>query len=165
MATPMTRASRINAVLFTLAALLWALLWLTQPKPQRLLEAISVLSVSIERQATTERYQRDRCGWIGLDAPIRRGQSAVLDRIAALATAPTLRKIDSVSDRAAIGLESPLVVVRLNDQRVAIGGVDPINGWRYVEHEGRVALIEDRYADLASVTLVAPTLALDCPDA
>jgi hypothetical protein len=77
------------------------------------------------------------------------------DRVAALLTirdAPLLRSVPvQAVARDALGLDPVKLRLRLDTTDIAVGGLDPIEQWRYVASDNLVHLIPDRFQQLLIV--------------
>jgi hypothetical protein len=162
----MKRATRINLAVCAIALLLW--LWLLRPpalEPALLFDQ-AVNTVRIEHVGVSREFKRDRCGWIQTEPRQLRANTAALDRLASLARSiPHRRYVAGALALEKLGFSQDSALT-LNQQRVVLGGVEPINGWRYVRlPDGSIALLTDRFSDLLTKDLSDPNRALGCPDA
>lgn len=138
-----------------------------QPKPTlTALGADGVSSASVAWPDAPEiKLVREHGAW-RLTAPV----AARVDRFEALnfgnlATAEVKETLSPEGlDPKLIGLDPPERVITLNDLRVELGGIDPIESRRYVRLGGKVMLIDDpvsavfdrEYHDLVAKELFAP---------
>ena len=99
-----------------------------------------------------------------LDAPVKaEADPFETNAFAALATQEVKTTLDSAQVALKdLGLDPPAYSVTLNDQKIAFGGVEPIQSRRYLLANGKVALVDDPgsaaldadYSDLVSKALL-----------
>jgi|GEM_PF-1520683 len=164
----MKGATRSNLALALLSAALWSALWFTSAEQQttQLLQLDKALRIRIDTPTASTSFERDACGWIRAGADPKRALAPALERLAGLASARVLKRYPRGDlDDTRLGL-TPRRAIHLNGQRVEFGGLEPINGWRYVRlTDGSVVLIVDRYSDLFKAELLDSSQPLACPDA
>lgn len=162
----MKSATRTNLALGALTLVLWLALS-QQPAAERpLLTTQPVQTLRIERAEFRSAFLRDRCGWIQTEPQRIRANAESLNRLASLAAAIPHRRYKAAAlATEKLGFKGGAMVT-LNQQRIAFGGIEALNGWRYVRLEdGSIALLTDRFSDLLQVDLREAGLPLECPDA
>ncbi len=143
----MNRAVLGNLMLLLVAGVLGFAVWQTQQsdKPVRLtnlsIEEIRQIDISalsgksIRLNKTGDRWQIN-----GLPADTGR-----IDQLLKICETSSLLRFAAPSDLAPFGLEVPRIVLKLNDETLAFGTTDPVNGWRYVAYGGNIHLIADGF--------------------
>ena len=114
--------------------------------------------IEVEREGEPRiRLERGPDGWRLLE-PLRvDADAARVERLAAILQAPVQRSFPAQSaNLPELGLAPAKLRLRLDGLALAIGGLDPLTQRRYVEADGLVHLIEDRYYHL----LIAPPIDL-----
>ena len=79
-----------------------------------------------------------------IEQPFRaKASDSRVDTITALARHPFAHSFDlSEADLKKLDLDPPQVRVRFDDEEIALGGTDTLTKLRYVQHNGRIALLE-----------------------
>lgn len=106
------------------------------------------------RDGATVRLERDGAGWQVVDGTRRRlADGKRVARILALPgmTSDTRYGVDEV-DLDALDLNPPRIVLRLDDQRFAFGGQEPLNRRRYIRVGDTIFLVTDTVIGLLGRT-------------
>ncbi|MES9946589.1 hypothetical protein [Candidatus Thiodiazotropha sp. CDECU1] len=137
---------KINLLLLVVAGLLGLLVWLSQPSPLPPLTRLD--PQQIERIRINDLQGREielimfEDRWLSGNQPADQTRVGQLLKIC---QTPSLRRFAAPDDLAPYGLAPAPIVMRLNDSTLSFGNNDPVNGWRYVHHQGEVHLIADGF--------------------
>jgi hypothetical protein len=148
-----TRA-KINLLLLAVVALLGLLVWLSQPSPLPPLtqldpQQITRIRISNLQGRETSLLQQENL-WMSDNRPADQPRVRQLLKIC---QTPSLQRFTAPDDLTPYDLAPAPIVMTLNDSTLSFGNIDPVNGWRYVLHQGEVHLIADGFYH----HLVAPT--------
>ncbi len=154
---------RTNLILLLLIILLAVAVWWSQPEPVATLSTLTPQQITkIEiASPTTESIAMTRSGdqWlIGGKA----GLNSRVKQLLEICQTPSLRQFPAPLDLKPFGLDQPVLTLHLNQEQFLFGGLDPLNGWRYVLHKNKIHLIGNGFQH----HLIAPIEAwLEKPDA
>ena len=169
------RRLTLNLVLLLVVAGLGLAVWFSQEKteqgpPLTALSREAIDSISVQHPGHPEIRLQKQDGQWRLVAPIDAPTDPFeINGILALVDLEAQSSLDaSQVDRAELGLDPPGYTVTLNDQKIAIGGTEPIKYRRYVEVGAQIVLVDDPpsaaldsdYSDLVSRRLLPENTAL-----
>jgi len=160
--------SAANLALLALVAGLAALAWWLEGRgpaaPERRLSTIvprAVKVIELRSRALGEvLLERTDRGWrMRRPYPLAASGERV-ERLLALLNAPSLGGFRAAgNDLAEYGLDPPRATLRVDGERFELGATEPLDGRRYVLHDGEVHLTADvwvRYLELPAAALVDP---------
>ena len=133
-----------------------------QPGPLLTLDPAAVTHITVQVSGGPLRrfVRRDGIWWM-LAPQQGRANAAHLADLAAIAAAPVARWLPAGTfDPRKLGLDPPAATLTLDDTRLAFGTLDALQPLRYIEVDGRVALVPDRFAPFLSM---APQMELAAP--
>lgn len=146
-----------------LLAIVIALLWLSQreqPAPQQS-PTLSTLAIEvveliqIERDGKVNlRLERQQNQWVLTEPFNARANPTRINLLLSLLKAPVHGKFQPM-DQAALnqfGLGQPDVILSMNNERFAFGGVESISENRYVLHQGMIFLVQDDVTPLLTAS-------------
>ncbi|ODB93981.1 hypothetical protein A3194_04750 [Candidatus Thiodiazotropha endoloripes] len=151
----MSHKLRVNLILMVIISLLALLVWQSQPEsmpPLSKLFPAEIHSITIRTGTNNLIMGLEQDQWM-ID-----GQPALASRIEQLLTisqTASLNRFPAPPDLTPFGLENPAIVLLLNQERFSFGDIDPLNGWRYVLHNGVVHLIGNGYHHHLTASLEA----------
>jgi hypothetical protein len=134
------------------------------PEPLTAIDPTAVRSLVVAcNGCTTRRFEKEDGRWQMRAPRTGAADAAVVDRLAAIARAPVrLRHAAGELDPARVGLDPPQATLQLDGTLLKFGTTDAINGDRYVEAGGSIALVPDRFSALL---FAAPENGLAAPPA
>jgi hypothetical protein len=142
----MISRAKINLLLLAIAGLLGLLAWLSQPSPLPPLTQLDPQQITRIRisdlQGREISLKQHEKRWM------RGSQTADQSRIRQLlkiCQTPSLQRFPAPDDLAPYGLAPAPIAMTLDDSTLSFGNIDPVNGWRYVHHQGEVHLIADGF--------------------
>ncbi|MEW8071441.1 MAG: hypothetical protein AB2826_13560 [Candidatus Thiodiazotropha sp.] len=137
---------KINLLLLAVAGLLGLLVWLSQPPPLPPLTRLDpqqITQIRINdlkgREISLTRRENQ---WMSDNRPADQSRVRQLLKIC---QTPSLRRFAAPDDLRPYGLAPAPIAMTLDDSTLSFGNSDPINGWRYVHHQGEVHLIADGF--------------------
>ena len=151
-----TTRTWINLALMTLVVALALIVYLRPGRTPNDVTTLTLLAPSSISTITIERagrqgiaLQRRADGW-WLTAPIEiSANPARVNALLALASTPTFSSYSAANlDLAQYGLSDTLVTVVVDDQRIVLGGVNPVNARRYLMIADTVYLVRDDLYDV-----------------
>ncbi|MFI0459835.1 MAG: hypothetical protein ACH254_19795, partial [Candidatus Thiodiazotropha endolucinida] len=138
----MVSRTKINLLLLAVAALLGLLVWLSQPAPLPPLTHLDPQQITRIRindlQGREISLMRRQNQWMSGDRPADQSRVRQLLKIC---RTPSLSRFTAPDDLEPYGLAPSPIVMALDGTRLSFGNSDPVNGWRYVHHQGEVHLI------------------------
>lgn len=163
--------SHLNIILLLVAAGLGAVLWFTQKKeekgpPLTALEQNAITRVLIEHPGKPSiRLAKTDGRWKLLEPVESDIDPFEINGILEVAGLEVKQKIEGTVNRKELELDPPKYSVTLDDQKIGLGGTEPIKYRRYADTGGMVALIDDppsaalddNYSDLVSRDVVPET--------
>ncbi|MEW8692646.1 MAG: hypothetical protein AB2535_16395 [Candidatus Thiodiazotropha endolucinida] len=136
----------INLLLLAVAGLLGLLVWLSQPAPLPPLTHLDPQQITRIRindlQGREISLMRRQNQWMSGDRPADQSRVRQLLKIC---RTPSLSRFTAPDDLEPYGLAPSPIVMALDGTRLSFGNSDPVNGWRYVHHQGEVHLIADGF--------------------
>ncbi|MEW7975556.1 MAG: hypothetical protein AB2540_03150 [Candidatus Thiodiazotropha endolucinida] len=142
----MVSRTKINLLLLAVAALLGLLVWLSQPAPLPPLTHLDPQQITRIRindlQGREISLMRRQNQWMSGDRPADQSRVRQLLKIC---RTPSLSRFTAPDDLEPYGLAPSPIVMALDGTRLSFGNSDPVNGWRYVHHQGEVHLIADGF--------------------
>lgn len=160
---------KLNLVLAAVALALGAGVWLSQKKeetkpPLTALKSDAITHIALEHEGKPRIVLAKTNGNWALTEPVAVAADALaVNTLLGIAEAPVQGKLDAQQVKPAdIGLEPPLLTLKLDDTLVQFGGTEPLNYRRYVRAGDTIALIDDvngpafdaDYSDLVSKALL-----------
>ncbi|MES9823096.1 MAG: hypothetical protein ABW127_01560 [Candidatus Thiodiazotropha endolucinida] len=137
---------KINLLLLAVAGLLGLLVWLSQPAPLPPLTHLDPQQITRIRindlQGREISLMRRQNQWMSGDRPVDQSRVRQLLKIC---RTPSLNRFKAPDDLEPYGLAPSPIVMALDGTRLSFGNSDPVNGWRYVHHQGEVHLIADGF--------------------
>ncbi|MBO9661330.1 hypothetical protein [Dokdonella sp.] len=117
-------------------------------EPLTAIDPAAVRSVAVACQGCTSRRFEKRDGrWRMLEPYAQDADAEAVDKLVAIATAPVrYRHAAGALDPKKLGLDPPLASLLLDGVALRFGTTDAIHGDRYVEVDGTVALVPDRFS-------------------
>ena len=157
----MTRANRSLIILAIIAAaLVVAVLWvgrreyLRDPPALTSLDPAAVTKIELDIPPIAPQvFELRDGGWWRVKPSQARADDARVQRLANLAATPVARWIAGKHiDPAKVGLDHPSATLVLNGTRLEYGGLTAIGDLRYVQVEGKVALVPRQYSPEVMLT-------------
>ncbi len=151
----MRRRTRTQLVLLALAAALGAIVYAQlrhedtlAPEPLTAIDPAAVRAVAVACDGCTpRRFEKDGTQWRMLEPYAREADAAAVAKLVAIAGAPVrFRHAAGELDPKKLGLDPPLATLVLDGTTLKFGTTDAIHGDRYVEVDGAVALVPDRFS-------------------
>jgi hypothetical protein len=138
--------AKINLLLLAVAGLLGLLVWLSQPSPLPPLtqfdpQQITRIRISDLQGREITLKQHEKRWMIGSQA----ADQSRIGQLLKICQTPSLQRFTAPDDLALYGLAPAPIMMKLNDSTLGFGNTDPVNGWRYVHHQGEVHLIADGF--------------------
>ncbi len=133
-----------------------------QPGPLLALDPAAITRITVQVSGgPLRRFVRRDGAWWMLAPQQGRADAAHLASLAAIAAAPVARWLPAGGfDPRKLGLDPPAATLTLDGTRLAFGTLDALQPLRYIEVDGRIALVPDRFAPFLSM---APQLELAAP--
>lgn len=153
----MKRRSRTLAFLLATAALLGAAVFAELRREQaQAFEPLTTLDPAAVRSLTvacnackTRRFDKVDGHWQMREPFAQAAADAAVDKLAAIARAPVrLRHAVGELEAGKLGLDPPQATLTLDGTTLKFGTTDAIHGDRYVEVDGGIALVPDRFSAL-----------------
>ncbi len=118
------------------------------PEPLTRIDPASVRSLVVTCNAcTTRRFEKVDGHWWMREPLDRAAADDAVDKLVAIARAPVrFRHARGELDARKLGLDPPQATLQLDGAILRFGTTDAIHGDRYVEVEGRIALVPDRFS-------------------
>lgn len=151
----MRRRTRTQLVLLALAAALGAIVYAQlrhedtlAPEPLTAIDPAAVRVVAVACDGCTpRRFEKNGTQWRMLEPYAREADAAAVAKLVAIAGAPVrFRHAAGELDPKKLGLDPPLATLVLDGTTLKFGTTDAIHGDRYVEVDGAVALVPDRFS-------------------
>jgi hypothetical protein len=128
------------------AGLLGLLAWLSQPSPPPPLTQLDPLQITrigiSDLQGREISLLRQGERWTSNN---RAADPSRIGQLLKICLTPSLQRFAAPDDLAPYGLAPAPIVLTLDDSTLSFGNTDPVNGWRYVHHQGEVHLIADGF--------------------
>lgn len=149
----MNRRLLLNLVLLIAVAALIAVVYFEPgieapetPAALTTLDRAAVTRIRVERADDALELERRGEQWWVLGEPELPADPLQVDNLLRMTAATPRRSYATTElDLKQLGLDPAPVTVRFDDTAIAVGGTDPLEGLRYVQVGGRVALIPDEY--------------------
>ncbi|MCG7955230.1 MAG: hypothetical protein JAY63_16615 [Candidatus Thiodiazotropha taylori] len=158
----MSHKLRLNLILMVVIGLLALLVWRSQPEPMASLSQLAPAEIrTITIRSATDRLSMrlEQGEWV-IDDQV--GLTSRIEQLLTISQTASLKQFPAPTDLTPFGLVNPSIVLQLNQEHFSFGDIDPLNGWRYVLHNGVIHLIGNGYHH----HLTAPREAwLEQPDA
>lgn len=151
----MRRRTRTQLILLALAAALGAIVYAQLrhedtlvPEPLTAIDPAAVRAVAVACDGCMpRRFEKDGTQWRMLEPYAREADTAAVAKLVAIAGAPVrFRHAAGELDPKKLGLDPPLATLVLDGTTLKFGTTDAIHGDRYVEVDGAVALVPDRFS-------------------
>lgn len=151
----MRRRTRMQLFLLALAAVLGAAVYAQlrherelAAEPLTTIDAADVRTVAVACEGCLARRFEKRDGhWRMLEPQARDADDAAVEKLIAIADAPIrFRHAQGELDPKKLGLDPPLATLALDETVLKFGSTDAIHGDRYVEVDGAIALVPDRFS-------------------
>lgn len=157
----MKRRRRTQLVLLVIVALLGTAVFMEVRREQVLardpltaIDPAAVRSLAVTCNACQpRRFEKVDGRWRMLEPVVRAADDARIDRLVAIATASVrYRHVGGELDARKLGLDPPQATLQLDGTTLKFGTTDAIHGDRYVEVDGVIALVPDRFSALLFAT-------------
>ena len=151
----MRRRLRTPLLLFAIAVLLGAAVYAQLRReqasaidPLTRLDTAAVRTLAVSCQGCTpRRFEKVDGHWQMREPRQKPADAAAVERLVAFAAAPVrFRHAPGALDAKKLGLDPPLASLQLDGTVLKFGTTDAINGDRYVETGGVIALVPDRFS-------------------
>ncbi|MFC4819056.1 hypothetical protein [Dokdonella ginsengisoli] len=151
----MRRRTRTQLILLALAAALGAIVYAQlrhedtlAPEPLTAIDPAAVRAVAVACDGCTpRRFEKDGTQWRMLEPYAREADATAVAKLVAIAGAPVrFRHAAGELDPKKLSLDPPLATLVLDGTTLKFGTTDAIHGDRYVEVDGAVALVPDRFS-------------------
>jgi hypothetical protein len=132
---------RLNLILVAIIALLALLVWQSQPQPMETLsklEPAEIRTITISTDTTSHTMRLVEGQWV-IEGTA--GLSSRIEQLLTISQTPSLSRFAAPADLKPFGLDKPKWVLQLNQEQFFFGNIEPLNGWRYVLHDGVIHLI------------------------
>lgn len=170
------KRKRLNLILAAVAVALVAAVYFSQKKPPpkgpplTALKADQIDRIVLHHPGQPDIVLQKNAGAWALTAPVQvAADSYQVNSLLDIASEEAKTSFDPKTVKLAdLGLDPPGMSLSLNDVKIDFGGVEPLNFKRYVEVQGKIALIDDPpgtvldsdYSDLVSKSLLPPAAKL-----
>ena len=152
----MSRRARTNVILLAVVALLGAAVYAELRREETLVDPLTSLEIDAVRTLSvtcngckTRRFEKDGAHWRMLEPYAQAADDRAIARLLDIARAPVrLRHARGELDAKKIGLDPPQATLQLDGTLLKFGKNDAIDGDRYAEVDGVVALVPDRFSVL-----------------
>jgi len=152
----MSRRARTNVILLAVVALLGAAVYAELRREETLVDPLTSLQIDAVRTLSvtcngckTRRFEKDGAHWRMLEPYAQAADDRAIARLLDIARAPVrLRHARGELDAKKIGLDPPQATLQLDGTLLKFGKNDAIDGDRYAEVDGVVALVPDRFSVL-----------------
>ena len=152
----MKRRLRTNLILLTVAALLGAAVYAELLREDAMADPLTSLDIDAVRTLTVtcnackpRRFEKDGAHWRMLEPYAQPAEDRAVARLLAIARAPVrLRHPPGELDAKKIGLDPPLATLQLDGTVLKFGMTAAIDGDRYADVGGVIALVPDRFSVL-----------------
>lgn len=157
----MKRRTRTSLALLAIALLLGAAVIATLHRERALAhDPLTRIDPATVRQLTvtcnacqSRRFEKIDGHWRMLEPFAQAADDARIERLVAIAGASVrFRHPNGTLDGSQLGLDPPQATLQLNDTLLKFGTTDSIHGDRYVEVDGVIALVPDRFSALLFAT-------------
>lgn len=151
----MRRRTRAHLLLLASAVLLGALVYAQlrhedtlAPEPLTVIDPAAVRAVAVACDGCKpRRFEKVGAQWRMLEPYAREADAAAVAKLVAIAGMPIrFRHAAGELDPKKLGLDPPLATLVLDGTTLKFGSTDAIHGDRYVEVDGTVALVPDRFS-------------------
>jgi hypothetical protein len=132
---------RLNLILVAIIALLGLLVWQSQPQPMVTLSKLvpaEIHTITISTDTSNHTMRLEQGQWVIEGAT---GLSSRIEQLLTISQTPSLSRFTAPPDLKPFGLDKPKWVLQLNQEAFFFGNIEPLNGWRYVLHNGVIHLI------------------------
>jgi hypothetical protein len=113
---------------------------------------ISRISIEAPAKAPVELEKQDGAWFLTKPYKARAGGKPVYQMLAVL-RANSVDKFDA-NDPARFGLDHPALKLKLDDQEITFGTLNPVNGMQYIGYQNSVFLVESKYAEALTIQVV-----------
>jgi hypothetical protein len=152
----MRRPLLINGALLLVAALLAAAVWLStqqQNREQKVtltkLTPDQVSEIIIESGGgPATRFEHQADGWIMTQPAEARADQGKIEQLLQITQAISIRRFSAPQKLAEFGLNPPQAVLTLNQTRIEMGTLHPMNQRRYIRAGNLIHLTNDRFYHL-----------------
>ncbi len=152
----------LNLVLLVLVAgIVLALQYAPKPKTE-VAPAVTVstidpdkihkISIEAPAKAPVELEKRDDVWYLTQPYAARAGVNPVNQMLSVL-HANSVDKFD-VGDLSRFGLDHPALKLKLDDEEITFGTLNPVNGMQYIGYRNSVFLVESKYAEALTIQVV-----------
>ncbi len=152
----MQRLLLVNASLLLLALLLAGLVWISteqQNKEQKIpLTALTPEQINLivieNSSGHTLRLERKADGWMMTQPSRAKANDAIIENLLQITQTRSIRSFKVPQDLTEFGLNPPHAVLTLNQTRIEVGTLHPMNQRRYLLTGNLIHLTNDRFAHL-----------------
>jgi hypothetical protein len=135
---------------------LGALVWLSQEQPNEAknvpLTALSPDQITLimleNSNGPSIRIERSANGWEMIQPSRAKVNQTQIDYLLGITQAKSLRRFEAPQELKEYGLSPPLAVLTLNQTRIEMGSLHPMNQRRYMHVGNTIHLINDRFPHL-----------------
>ena len=157
----MLRRTRTNVVLAVMVVLLGAAAYAEIKREQALMrdplttlnpDQIKTLAITCQG-CTARRFDKVDGHWLMREPKAQAANDRAVARLAAIVRAPVrYRRPAAELDRRKLGLDPPVATLEADGTLLKFGTTDAIRNDRYVEADGTIALVPDRFSALLFAT-------------
>ncbi|HEY0230702.1 MAG TPA: hypothetical protein VGC55_05585 [Dokdonella sp.] len=152
----MKRRARTNLILLAVSALLGLAVWAELRREQTMGDPLTSLDIDAVHTivvacagCTPRHFEKQGAHWRMLEPYAQPADDRAIARLLAIARAPVrLRHAAGELDAKKIGLDPPQATLQLDGTLLKFGKNDAIDGDRYADVGGSVALVPDRFSVL-----------------
>ncbi len=153
----MRRQLLVNASLLILALMLASMVWLSQEQQAEEDKTIPLTDLTPEQITLIQienhsgpgiRLERTADGWEMTQPSKAKVDDTKIEYLLGITQAKSIRRFAAPQDLKEYGLNPPLAVLILNQTRIEMGELHPMNQRRYMHVGNQIHLINDRFPHL-----------------